>query len=758
MADPTQESNPPQIGSVSFNNLTNSPVEIKGNLSVETHIGGDQVAGDKITHIYQTIHSQQVDEETLAQAQDRLAHLPLDHLPPPAPLPPGSRMPFARNPLFVGREQALLHLARALKAGETAAIGQIAAATGLGGIGKSQLAVEFAHRYGQYFSGGVFWLSFADPAAIPAEIAGCGGAGHLEIRPDFGHLSLEEQVGQVASAWRSPLPRLLVFDNCEDEALLDHWRSRTGGCRVLVTSRRSTWSRMLGVQVYPLDVLARGESIALLAKHRPDLSPDDPHLAALAAELGDLPLALHLAGSVLEFYQADPTLGNPANFLAELRDARLLDHPALQGEDVTGSPTGHILHVGRTFALSYERLNPAGPVDALAQQLLARTACFAWGEPIPRQLLLATLDQPEADRQRARLAAKALRRLVELGLLEEEATGALVLHRLLAAFVQQLLPLAEAQATVEETLLAEARRLNQAGYPAPLLAWQPHLRAVTEAAQAREDEWGAGLCNELGYHLRTIGAYTEAWPYYERALAINEKVLGADHPDTALSLNNLGTLLYMQGAYAEAWPYYERALTIYEKVLGAEHPDTASSLNNVGALLDAIGAYVEARPYYERALAINEKVLGPEHPATATSLNNLGYLLKMQGMYAEAWRYYERALTIREKVLGPEHPVTATSLNNLGTLLQAQGAYAEARLYFERVLTIREKALGAEHPDTAHSLNNLGCLLQAQGAYAEAWLYFERALAILKARLGPDHPYTRTVQGNLAALDAEIKG
>ncbi|MCP4515114.1 MAG: hypothetical protein GY824_07805, partial [Delftia sp.] len=249
-------------------------------------------------------------------------------IPDPAPLPPGSRMPLARNPLFVGREKDLRALAVALKGGETIAIGQvnIAAATGLGGIGKSQLANEFVHRYGQFFAGGVFWLGFGDAGNVPAEIAACGGPDMLDLHPDFSKLPLPDQVRLVRAAWREPLPRLLVFDNCEDEALLTEWRPTTGGCRVLVTSRRGKWSRGIGVQALALDVLERDESIALLRGHRPNL--DQAQADAIADELGDLPLALHLAGSFLESYQHAIT---PKAYLAQLRDAALLGHPSLQG-------------------------------------------------------------------------------------------------------------------------------------------------------------------------------------------------------------------------------------------------------------------------------------------------------------------------------------------------------------------------------------------------------------------------------------------
>ena len=226
--------------------------------------------GTAIVKVYQTAAPAAITPEQLAAATRRLQELPLDVIPAPAALPAGSHMPLARNALFVGREADLKALAGALKAGDTAAVGQIAAVTGLGGIGKTQLASEFVHRYGQYFQGGVFWLGFADPEAVPAEIATCGGIGGMKLRDDFGSLSLNDQVQLVAAEWQGPLPRLLVFDNCEDEALLASWRPRAGGCRVLATSRREVWSSHLGVHALPLGVLARPESLALLGRLRSD--------------------------------------------------------------------------------------------------------------------------------------------------------------------------------------------------------------------------------------------------------------------------------------------------------------------------------------------------------------------------------------------------------------------------------------------------------------------------------------------------------
>jgi tetratricopeptide (TPR) repeat protein len=284
--------------------------------------------------------------------------------------------------------------------------------------------------------------------------------------------------------------------------------------------------------------------------------------------------------------------------------------------------------VARTFALSYDRLDPTDPTDAQALALLARAAYFAPGQPIPRDLLLATVAGTEETPEAALQAEDALGRLLDFGLLESEATGAVRLHRLLAVFVRVVAQDAAVQTAVEDALLAEAERLVSVGYPGPLLPVHPYLRAVTEAAQRREDIQTARLNMALGRALHLLGDYTGAQPAYQRALALSERVLGPDHPDVAMSLNNLALLYRAQGRYGEAEPLHQRALALCERVLGPDHPATAVSLNNLALLYDAQGRYGEAEPLYQRALALCERVLGPDHPDTATVRQNYAILLQ----------------------------------------------------------------------------------------------------------------------------------
>jgi tetratricopeptide (TPR) repeat protein len=656
-------------------------------------------------------------------------------------------------------------------------------------VGKTTVAVEFVYRYGRFFAGGVFWLSFADPANIGTEIAQCGNAGGLQVRPDFPDLSLSEQVAAVRRAWDAETPRLLIFDNVDtdnDEALVAKYRPTMGGACVLITSRRGVWDAALGIAALPLDTLPRPESVALLQWFRATLP--DADAAAVAAELGDLPLALHLAGSFLAQY----TDLSAAEYIAELHSDAILNHESLQGVDLIFSPTNHDLHVARTFAASYRRLDASEPLDALALALLARAAHFAPGDPIPRDLLLATVDLPDSKAERQ--ARRALRRLTTLGLLELDDDGTPTLHRLLARFVQQTSEDAGAQDAVETAVIHAADRHNTQTDIPSLSRLSPHLRYVCEQARTRHDAQTASLCGALGHyywirgeydqshsmlraaldmreaifgtdHILTAeslnkfgillsdqGDYAAARPLLERALAIREQVLGAEHPETAISLNDLAAVLRAQGDEAAARPLFERALAIREQVLGPTHPSTAQSLNNLAAVLRAQGDEAAARPLFERALAICEQVLGPTHPHTAGSLNNLAMLLKAQVDEAAARPLYERALAINEQVLGPTHPRTAGSLNNLAMLLRDQGDDAAARPLFERALAINEQVLGPTHPDTAQSLNSLAMLLRDQGDYAAARPLLERALAICEQVLGPTHPDTAQSLNNLAAI------
>src|SRR5215813_4019442 len=314
-------------------------------------------------------------------------------------------------------------------------------------------------------------------------------------------------------------------------------------------------------------------------------------------------------------------------------------------------------------------------------------------------------------------------------------------------------------ATDRDRVLAEADKLynesvslrekGQYGQAIPLAERASALREKTLGAE--HPDMAASLNNLAGLY-SDKGDYAQAEPLYRRALAIREKTLGAEDPLTATALNNLAVLYYKKGDYAQAEPLYRRALAIREKTLGAEHVTTAASLNNLAELYRNKGDYAQAEPLYRRALAIREKTLGAEHPFTAESLNNLAGLYSDIGDYAQAEPLYRRALAIREKTVGAEHPSTATALNNLAELYQNKGDFAQAEPLLRRALAIREKTLGAEHPLTATSLNSLAGLYRDKGDYAQAEPLLRRALEIREKTLGAEHPLTGNAINGLAGL------
>jgi tetratricopeptide (TPR) repeat protein/transcriptional regulator with XRE-family HTH domain len=691
--------------------------------------------------------------EQLAEALSLFTSLPTDTLPPHAPLPEGSRMPLAPNPLFVGRHDDLIQVATALKGDDaTVALGHVVASTGLGGLGKTQLAVELVHRYGRFFAGGVFWLNFASAAEIPLQIAACAGSGAVGLGGDVSSRPLEERVKVVMSAWQGSWPRLLVFDNCEEESLLEAWRPTSGGCRVLVTSRRSHWSPTLQVTSLGVGTLQRSESIELLARYRSDLH-GHPRVDAVAHELGDLALALHLAGSYLRTYRAEVDM---EAYLLQIRQQQVVEHASQLGRglEATPTPTHHVQSLAQTFSLSLDRLDRGVETDRVAIALLARMACMAPGTPVPIDLLRQTLDVDDP-----LLRVDALRRLGALGLVVE-GEGSLKLHRLLAHFVRRADLDASARTVVDQVLIRSGNAAAGGDLTGVALAAViPHIinaatTASVDAATSDDNDHlqAAQLWDAAGKALQHAGDLGAARHWYENALDIHEAIAGPDHPDTAISLNNLASLLRDQGDLAAARPLYERALEISERVLGPDHPATAIGLNNLALLLRDQGDLVAARPLYEQALEIRERVMGPDHPAAATSLNSLASLLRDQGDLAAARPLFERALEIRERVMGPDHPATATSLNSLALLLRDQGDLAAARPLFERALDIRERVLGPDHHVTAITLNNLASLLRDQGDLAAARPLFERALEVRERVLGPDHHDTATSLNNLALL------
>ncbi len=725
-----------------------------------------------------------VDSAEIAAAEALLATLPLDGLPERRGLPSPHVMPWPPNRFFVGREADLRTLARWLKEGSTAAIGQSPAITGMGGQGKTQLAVEFAYRYGQWFKGGVFWVNCSDPASMPVAVASCDTAFYpanagISARP------LPERTATVVSAWASDLPRLLIFDNCEDEAILDEWAPKSGGCRLLLTARRLSWSPARGIAAVPLGRLARPESLALLHHHRPDLGQDDPGLDAVADELGDLPLALDLAGNYLARYR-DEAIGAPAAYLAELRAAGdILAHASLTVEDLQGAPgrsrslTGHEKDVARTFEVSLCRLRPDDYVDALARELLARAAWLAPGVPIPRHILKLCADTTPNDAEASRRFADALARLLDLALIERtsEVGGAVVLHRLVAAFARSRIEYADAaRHAIEVALGREAERLLAQHSPVPFQDWATHLLDVALAAGRDGTRASVELLASAGAYSSLVADYGLSRTMFQMAVEAAEAVYELYHPTFATLLKRLGDLQSTLNELPAALDTHSRVLDILKQSerYDSDSIEVAEAYGNLGNVHRKLGNLPAAEMSLTRALEIFQKAngYGPNHPEVARTLDNLavvqrhlaveqrsrGDLVLSFTTIVVALNNHKRAIRILEGLAeyGADHPEVGRFLTNLSKVQFALNDPQAALCSLTRALEIKEATFSPDHPEVGLTLANLAPVRQALGQLPEARENIARALTIFTSKLGVEHPHTVPARQLLASLEEEL--
>ena len=661
----------------------------------------------------------------------------------PGGLPARWNVPHRRNRYFTGRGKVLERLHRELNGGGAAALGQ--AIRGLGGIGKTQTAVEYAYRYHDEYAA-VLWTR----AETEAELV----AGMVEIAAvlDLPEKDAQEQelAGQAVLRWLKENDSwLLVLDNADTPEMVASLLPTAPRGHILVTSRAQSFVA-LGMEPLKLETLSPDEARHFLMRRSlRESSTSEEALAVdeLAKTLGYLPLALEQAGAFISVHTS-----RFVDYLASYQRRQL----ALLAK---GKPQEYPESVATTWSLNIEQIKPPAATEIL------RVTAFWASEKIPVEILIEGAEHL-GDTLSSALAGAAedplvldelLRGLSRYSLIERDLDSrTLNVHRMLQAVVRGSLDAETERLWAQRSVKA----LKRAYPPVEFGNWpvcerlQAHARAaasvIGELSLSLEE--AGSLLNEAGGYAWNRGRYAEAEPLYQRSVAIKEQALGPDHPSLATSLNNLALLFKAQGRYAEAESLYQRSVTIKEQALGSDHPSLATSLNNLALLYKTQGNYAEAEPLYQRAVAINEQALGPDHPSLATSLSNLANLYSDQGRYAEAEPLYLRDMAITEQALGPDHPSLATSLNNLATLYRDQGRYAEAEPLYLRDIAITEQALGPDHPSLATSLNNLATLYRSQNRYREAESLYQRSVAIKEQALGPDHPSLAASLNNLAIL------
>ena len=298
---------------------------------------------------------------------------------------------------------------------------------------------------------------------------------------------------------------------------------------------------------------------------------------------------------------------------------------------------------------------------------------------------------------------------------------------------------------------AASKYYQEGNYPKALEFYTKALN-IEEKVLGKDHPYTATAYGNIGAIYDKMSNYSKALEFYMKALNISEEKLGKDHPNTTIIYNSIGSAYRNIGNYPRALDFYTKALKTREKILGKDHPDTASSYNNIGSVYDNMGDYPKALEFYTKALDIQEKVLGKDHPKTAISYNNIGSVYSDMGDYPKALEFLTKTLNIDEKVFGKDHPDTATSYNNIGLVYDNMGDYSKALEFLTKALNIREKALDKDHPDTAVSYNNIGSVYSDMGDYSKALEFYTKALDIEEKVLGKDHHKTASSYNNIGLV------
>ena len=682
----------------------------------------------------------------------------------PAPryrAPAGAVQPYrviehSLSPHFSDPNDTLAEVQRTLEASGAAAVVSPAAIYGMGGVGKTQLALKYSLAFRDRYAG-VWWFRAETDSSLQLDALDCCqlvGAAVGEGEPPA--RALKRWLGQSAAG---SAPWLLVFDNAEDPVALRPYLPEGSGHHVLITSRNPAWSGIATPVATAVWTPEQGADF--LARRLPGHVSNADHAALreLAEALGGLPLALEQAAGFL-----DETGMAAADYTAQVRGYDSAPLVLDEGRAVTGYERS----VLATLSIAFPRLGED------AAQLL-RLLSFCAPDPVPERLFREHPEHlpdalAEAARQPLRWekAVAALRRygLVErtqIDALDREPGGpnerrepAFQLHRLTQEVARHRIvadPPADAGvllALLRNALPGETTIPTHWPRCASLV---PHVLQLDRlsahvAVDRRRLSWL--LDRSAIYFQHGPALYHAARMLLERALAIDREDLGTDHPDTLTTFDNLASVLYDQGDLAGARALQVESLATRRQVMGEDHPDTLTPMSNLAGTLQALGDLAGALALGRSALETRRRLLGAEHPDTLTSMNNVALTLYAQGELGSARAIQEYELAVRRRLVGDEALTTLTSMTNLALTLSAQGDLAGARALDERALAVRRRVLGDEHPATLTSMNSLAGTLGEQGDVAGARALVEQVLAVRRRLLGDRHPSTLMSMNNLA--------
>lgn len=671
-------------------------------------------------------------------------------------------LPYQRNDFFTNREDILTSLYQSFPSDSSTVFPQPVALSGLGGIGKTQIALEYAHRYKNRYRN-VFWAKATSRASLVSDFVAIAALLNLSERNRKNQNEIVAAVKdwlQVNSEW------LLILDDVEDlEATNDFIPPGSRG-HILLTTRMQALGTI--AQHIPVSKLSTEEAATFLLRRTHTIAKDaDIDMAPLenrtlakdiALQMDGLPLALDQAGAYIE--ERHWSLSAYKNYYAQ----HLIELLRKRGD----SPFSHDTSVIATWSISFERL---AKTHAAASQLLCFCAFLAVDQ-IPEEiitsghaLLGSALDYVARNPFALDNAIDELRKFSLIA--RNPRTRTLHVHGLVQAVIRTALQekMQDVIQSDEEPHVWAERVIRAINHVFPKAAYKnwsecekyiAHAMACTdlieqwqtefpEDAQKLEFPEAARLLHEAGSYLLDRVQYRQALRLYTLALGIRKKLSNPD--DLATSYNDLGWLHRTLSEYEAARPLFDQALQIRKH---RSQQALAETLNDLAWLDYNEGRYIEAEDHNQRALAIRES-LDVDDVGLASSLNNLAWIHYILGKYDEAKSEYSQALAIRRRI-EPNHPYTATILDNLARLHRKLDEYKEAEKLFKDALEIREQALGENHPDVAHSYDGLGFLYYRLGKYDLAAEYYERALAIHRRAWQSPHPHVSQILTNQARL------
>jgi len=602
---------------------------------------------------------------------------------------------------FTGREEELDALDDALGVADRVVITQ--AITGLGGIGKSQLAARYVQQRVDGYDV-VAWIRAEDGGiADLAQLAAKLGERVDGLSPSEAAQLALEWLGDSEQRW------LLAFDNVQSAEQLDGLRPRSGIGRVLLTSRDRAL-RQFGT-VLTIDVFDEETATAYLTD-RAGRRDDEPAARRLAGALGCLPLALSHAAA---YCQSGTSFTDYLELLGELPARELFDsHPELSYAQTVAS----------TWKASIQAASTDAPVAAGALDMAAHLGpgiavcgarrcghCGRAKAPRRRAKRAGALQPRDRRRRQRERASPAAETVCDDAAARNDKTAAL---RALAAL---------------DDAFPEDVRLP-ANWPLceQLLA---HALALADALQ-QPGEAGPQLINLLN---RASDYLNRAEPG-QRGLATAqitlrhaERVLGPEHPHTLTTRDHLALAYHYAGRSGEAIAILEPLLADHERILGVEHPETLTTRHNLALAYLEAGRVGEALRICEALLTDRERILGPDHRETLRARNNLGRAYLDEGRVDDAIAIYEPVLADRQRVLGPEHPETLFSRHYLARAYKDAGRIAEAITIYEALLADRERILGRDHPHTLTTRRSLALAYLDAGRVDEAIAILEPLLA-----------------------------